>query len=396
MRYTLLIYFGLILIQPVHAASLSAMLDRAWDIHPQSQTLMTKRAESDAQGIAANSWLPGSPAITLGHRSDQFNNDVGKREWEAGIALPVWLPGQRDARQRQAQVSKTGLEANISALRLKLAGELREAVWLVRQAQLQVQLDQARTTTAKKLADDVAKRVNAGELAKTDLNLAQNEWRAAQSALLRSSNQFLQAQQSYATLTGTNELPSDTAETALSKPLQDDHPLLEEARQNIEIAQAQVHVANQSRRDNPELALSTRSERGSLNDPYASTVALSLRLPFATDARNTPLISAAQTALTFAQSEYNRTRLILEYQRQLAEQSLLATDQLLELAQQQRLAAQENLELTQKSFNLGESDLFTLLRTRAAAFEADQSYNQQDIARALARARLNQAQGALP
>ena len=56
----------------------------------------------------------------------------------------------------------------------------------------------------------------------------------------------------------------------------------------------------------------------------------------------------------------------------------------------------ENLALIQKSFSLGESDLFTLLRARAAAFEAEQSNNQQTIAQALARARLNQAQGVLP
>jgi outer membrane protein TolC len=75
---------------------------------------------------------------------------------------------------------------------------------------------------------------------------------------------------------------------------------------------------------------------------------------------------------------------------------LQAADQLLDLALLQRAAARENLDLIQKSFDLGESDLFTLLRAMAAAFEAEQAYKQQEIAQALARARLNQAQGALP
>ena len=171
---------------------------------------------------------------------------------------------------------------------------------------------------------------------------------------------------------------------------------MEEARLAIEVAQAQVRVASQSRRDNPELELSTRRARGNLNDPYASTVALALRLPLATDARNLPLMSAAQTALTSAQSEYNRARLTLEYHRQQADQALQAADQLLDLARQQRTASRENLDLIQKSFSLGESDLFTLLRARTAAFEAEQAYNQQEIAQALSRARLNQAQGVLP
>ncbi len=396
MRYTPLIFVGLLLTQPVDAASLRAALDQAWEKSPQAQTLEAMRAESNAQGVAANSLLAGAPAVILGHRSDQLNNNAGVREWEAGMALPIWLPGQRDARQRQAKAGRVSLEANIRALRLRLAGELREAIWQVRQVEAQTQLDEARALTAKKLAEDVAKRVRAGELAKTDLNLAQNEWRTAQAAVLQNRNRLLQAQQTYATLTGSTALPDDSAESAQSKPLSDDHPLMEEARLAIEVAQAQVRVASQSRRDNPEVGLSTRRERGSLNDPYASTVALTLRLPLATDARNLPFTSAAQTVLTRVQSEYSRTRLTLEYNRQQAEQALQAADQLLDLARQRRGAARENLELIQKSFDLGESDLFTLLRARAAAFEAEQAYNQQEIAQALSRARLNQAQGVLP
>lgn len=395
MRHTLLI-LGLLLTQPVYAASLRTALDKAWENSPQAQILEARRAESDAQTVAANSLLPGAPAVILGHRGDQLNSNAGKREWEAGIAMPIWLPGQRDARQRQAQVGKDGLEANIRALRLKLAGELREAIWQVRQAQAQTRLDEERALTAKKLAEDVARRVRAGELARTDLNLAQNEWRTAQAAVLHSRNRQLQAQQAYATLTGMTALPDDISEIAQPKPLPDDHPVLEEARQDIEAAQAQVRVAMNSRRDSPEVELSTRRERGNLNDPYASTVAISLRLPLSTDARNLPRSSAAQTALTGAHSGYARVRLTLEYLKQQAEQALQAADQVLDLARQQRAAARENLDLIQKSFNLGESDLFTLLRARAAAFEAEQAYNQQEIAQALARARLNQAQGVLP
>lgn len=396
MRRTLLIFVGLLLTHPVYAVSLRATLDQAWETSPQAQTLEARRAESNAQIVAANSLLPGSAAVILSHRGDQLTNNAGLNEWEAGIALPIWLPGQRDARQRQAQAGKDSLEASIRALRLKLAGELRESIWQVRQTQAQIQLDEARARTAKKLADDVARRVRAGELARTDLNLAQNEWRTAQAAVLLSRTRLLQAQQTYATLTGMTALPDDISESVLPKPLPDDHPLLEDARKAIETAQAQVRLAVESRRDNPELGLGMRRERGSLNDPYADSVIISMRLPLSTDARNLSLISAAQTALVDAQSQYNRTRLTLEFQIQQAGQSLQATGQLLEMAQQQRAAAQENLELIQKSFDLGETDLFALLRARAAAFDAGQACNQQEIAQALSRARLNQALGVLP
>lgn len=395
MRHTLLIFVGLLLAQPAFAGSLRTALDQAWERNPEAQVLEARRAESDAQAVAANSLLPGAPALVVGHRSDQLNDDVGAREWEAGIEMPVWLPSQRGARQREARAGRSGLEASIRALRLKLAGELRESIGQLRAVQAQIRLDEARVQTAERLAEDVAKRVRAGELARTDLNLAQNEWRSAQATLLQNRSQLLQAQQSYAALTGDTMPPEDSAERARAQALSDDHPLLEEARLAIEVAQAQVEVARQSRRDNPELALSTRRERNDL-EPYANTVALELRLPLATDARNLPLTSAAQTALTGARSEYRRLGIALEHRRQQAEQALEAADQLLALAQQQREAARENLGLIQKAFDLGETDLFTLLRARSAAFEAEQGYSQQEIAQALARARLNQAQGVLP
>lgn len=396
MRHTVLILVGLFLAPPGYAASLRAALDQAWERSPEAQVLEARRAESDAQALAANSLLSGAPAVVLGHRSDQLGDNAGEREWEAEIELPVWLPGQRDARQREARVGRSGLEASVRALRLKLAGALREAIWELRQVEAQTRLDETRVETAEKLAEDVAKRVRAGELARTDLNLAQSEWRSAQAALLQSRTRLLEAQQDYATLTGETTPPEDSVENAQrDHTLADDHPLMEEARRAIEVAQAHAEVARHSRRDAPEVVLSTRRERIK-PDPYSSTVGLAVRLPLATDARNLPLTTAAQTALTGAQSEYRRLRLTLEYRSQQAGQALHAADQLLELAAQQRTAARENLGLIQKAFDLGETDLFALLRARAAAFEAEQAYSQQEIAQALARARVNQAQGVLP
>lgn len=401
MRRTLYVIFCLVFAQTVHAASLRALLDRAWANNPQAQTLQAKRAESAAQSLAADSLLPGAPAVILSQRTDQLQRDAGQRESYLGLALPLWLPGQRDARQNQAQSSIDALEAAIDALRLKLAGELREAIWQIKRADAQAVLDAERVQTARALAEDVAKRVQAGELAKTDLNLAQNEWRSAQATQLQNRIVLLQAQQALATLTGvpllgTADLPEDSTENVQAKPLQDSHPLLEEARLMVALAQAQVRVVSESRRDQPELELGTFRERGNQSERYNNSIALSLRIPLATAARNQPLASAAQTALTSAQEEYKRLRLTLEYQQQQAEQALLGADQLLDLARQQRSAAQENLSLIQKAFNLGEGDLFALLRARAAAFDAEQNFQQQTIAQALARARLNQAQGVLP
>ena len=396
MRRTLCFILSLAFTPALQAESLRSLLDRAWAQHPPAQTLEAQRGESAAQRVAADSLLPAPPAVVLSQRTDQFQRNTGQRETYVGLALPLWLPGQRDARQNQAQTGQAALEAAIVAQRLKLAGELREAVWQVQRAHAQGGIDAERAQTARLLAEDVAKRVQAGELAKTDLNLAQNEWRSAQATLLQNRLALQQAQQAYAALTGVTTLPENSLESAQAQPLQDGHPLLEEARQAVAAAQAQLRVAAESRRDHPELELGGFRERGDLGERYNNSIEFRLRIPLATAARNQPLTAVAQTAFIRAQSEYTRLRLTLDYQLQQSQQALLAADQLLDLARQQRIAALENRDLIQKSFTLGEADLFALLRARTAGFDAEQVFKQQEIAQALARARLNQAQGVLP
>jgi cobalt-zinc-cadmium efflux system outer membrane protein len=59
-------------------------------------------------------------------------------------------------------------------------------------------------------------------------------------------------------------------------------------------------------------------------------------------------------------------------------------------------AEHDSLRLAEKSFALGEADLATLLRIRAAAYAADTFLGRQGIARAAAISRLNQTLGVLP
>ena len=66
------------------------------------------------------------------------------------------------------------------------------------------------------------------------------------------------------------------------------------------------------------------------------------------------------------------------------------------MAQERRQLSAENLRLSEKAFSLGESDLATLLRIRAAAFDAEAFLDRQRVARAAAISRLNQALGVLP
>ena len=56
----------------------------------------------------------------------------------------------------------------------------------------------------------------------------------------------------------------------------------------------------------------------------------------------------------------------------------------------------DTLRLTEKSYALGETDLGSLLRARAAALDAQANLSRQTTARAASISRLNQSMGVMP
>jgi outer membrane protein TolC len=68
----------------------------------------------------------------------------------------------------------------------------------------------------------------------------------------------------------------------------------------------------------------------------------------------------------------------------------------LQLAQRREALAAEGLRLTQRAFELGESDLFTLLQARAQALASQRELRLRRLELERATARYNQAMGVIP
>ncbi len=381
-----------------HADSLKDALTRAWARAPAVAAQRARESEVGAKAEAASSVFAAAPALTLNARSDRLLKRDGAAEYEAEIGLPLRLSGEKAARQAVFASERSELGANALVLRLNLAGELRETAWAAKLALNELELTKQRGETAKTLEQDVARRTKAGELARTDLNLAKSETLAAQSALLAAQTRVAQALKAYAALTGSEQLPEVIAEASApaSVPSLDQHPLLEAQRQLVASARARYALATILRRDAPELAFSARRERGGFDEPYANTIGVKLRFPLATQSRNAPLIAAANTELATAEADYTRERVRIELEIDRARRNYDAAAAILANVRVQHALAAENLKLFGKAFGLGALDLPGLLRARAAAFEAELAHTRQQIEVEHARAGLHQAQGVLP
>jgi outer membrane protein TolC len=208
---------------PVVTSGLAGALEQAWRLHPQAAALEAREAEVGAAQDIANGLTPEPGSVSLGSRNDRYNRNQGKQEWEVELAAPLWLPGQRAARMDESASRVSETVAKRAALRLELAGEVREAWWSLAAARNARALAIRRVETARALEADVQRRYKVGDLSKIDFNLAQTEALAAEAERIEAEATLLQAEQIFRTLTGVLP-PQDMAEEAVRREAKADFP----------------------------------------------------------------------------------------------------------------------------------------------------------------------------
>lgn len=380
---------------PSSSVSLRAALDAAWQRAVAARETEGQRRRADADRVVASSLWAAPPSLALSHRDDRLQGNAGRRETEIGVAVPLWLPGQRTARAGTAEAAAVQAQAAEQVARLRLVGELREAAWLL--ATLQVELVQAdaQAQSLKQLADDVERRVRAGDLARADALAAQAELFAAV-ALQADVQQRLQAARSrWALLTGLTAAPDLTTDTATEVPAPA-HPELVFASQSTALARQRVELMRRSRRDAPELTIGVRQDTPGRAETSQGSLVVGLRLPFGTDDRNRPLEATALTELDVARTQEQRLRERLDSDIAAARDAQRSAQAQRDAETARARLLRERATLIDKSFRAGETPLPDLLRALAAAAQADSAAARQTTALGLARARLQQALGRLP
>lgn len=387
--------FGVLSASAWAAPTLREAMEHAWERASQVHVAAGRRVEVEASRTVADSWFPEPPAIGLAEKSDRFNRNAGEREREIELALPLWLPGQRDARLALAAKDAADADADLAAARLDIAGELRAAIRDLATARSELDIVGERLETAEKLAANVARREKAGDLARTDLLLTREETLSAKSALAEARNRERQAFERYRFLTGLEHLPVDIAEDIVP-PGTMRHPRLRLAETTLERARAGMQVAREDRRSPPELSIGVRQARGDFAAPNTNTVRIGIRIPFATAARNAPKIAAANAELIRAEAGLRQIVAGLDAEQRAAQAGLENAEAVHQAAQARAGLAAERLALQEKAFTLGELGLTEYMWVRAAANEARLEFLRAVHALAAARAQVNQSRGIMP
>ena len=394
---------GLAAEAPPATSGLARALEQAWRLHPQAAALDARDAEAGAARNVAAGLTPEPGSISIGNLNDRFNRDFGRQEWEVELATPLWLPGQKAARVAEANSLIDEAAAKRAALRWELAGEVRDAWWVLATARNAKTLAARRLDTARALEADVRRRYTVGELSRIDANLAQSEIHVAEAEHIEAEATHFQAEQTLRTLTGaatpadlSEETPTTPAGSGVIAGFLASHPQILATVAAARSTRAKVKVVDESRRTAPELALRVVRERGDFAMPYANSIGIRLKIPFSSAAQVRRDTSSAQAAADQAEADMRRTETRVQLDAERAQRVLQASERQWAMAQQRRSLSAENLRLSEKAFSLGESDLASLLRIRAASFDAEAFLDRQRVARAAAQSRLNQSLGVLP
>ncbi len=396
MRFLLAAVAGVAVALPCHAQSLHDAVEAAWMRQPLAQARPARAEEFAAKRDAAQALFPEPPSLVVGNRDDRFHRDQGARELSAGIALPLWLPGEQGRQGAIVSAERDQYNAGLAAAKLKVAGEVRDAYWQARLAENDLALARRKAEEAAALAADVGRRVKAGDLARVDLNQAQAAESLARAALAEAEIKTFKARQAFKVLTGLSTLPGGEEIFATQAVSLDDHPLLAPLQRAVVTTQAKLNQATRSLRSNPELELGLRRERGLSDEPYAHSLELRFRLPFATDARNRPRIAAANGEMIEAQAAYELERAKVAAEIEAARRELEQARTVVQLTQARFALAADTQRLLAKAFALGELDLISRLRAENERFEAELNFTRAALEASRAVSRLNNALGLLP
>ncbi len=355
---------------------------------------------AQAERQVAESWLVAPPSLNVAQREGVSAATRGERETELGVSLPLWRWDQRARSQASAAAEAAWAHASQQVALWRVAGQVREAAARVRLAQADLVQVNAQQQLLAKLAEDVARRVRAGDLAPADELAARAEllgWEA-QTAQARWS---LQADMSaWQTLTGLSVLPlaEPLAIAGVTPAAMGDlaaHPEAQLASLVVERARARVASASQLAGAAPELGVSWRQERANLGGAQNS-VALSLKLPFGTATHLQPPLAAALAEQDTALAEQAQTRRQLSAQLELAQAHWANTQAQATTEQARARLLRQRGQWLQRSFSVGETSLPDLLRALSAAAQAEAAAARQQAALAQAWARLQHAQGLMP
>jgi len=365
--------------------------------YPRFVELAARDAEANVLAARGSKWLSGPATVYAGYISDQALDDTNMVEYDLGVELPLWRWNERTAAKELGSAAGREFSAATAGLRHQVTGLLRNALWDIERAVVQVSVAEKNVVAAKELLRVVTRRHVVGDLPLTDTLLAQSALLERESVLIENEAMLVDAERAYRSLTGLDRRPASISEALnLREELDNTHPWLAMANAELARAEAELDLVTDGAKGAPVLVLGSRRERGAFSDYYVDSVGLQVKVPFGGDAHRGAQTADNLRAVSVAKADRAQLMRQLELDLHEAHHTLAVVDASLALARQQTELAARGVRMSELAFEQGEMTLFELLLQQQRAQDAQMEMARLEVEGQRAVAEINQALGEGP
>jgi outer membrane protein TolC len=319
---------------------------------------------------------------------------------DAGVQVPLWNFGQRDAEKNVAAQAGMSVESQRVAIKLRVAGLVRAALWdmalqKIRYEQAHIELDSFEELLAK-----TKRRVVLGDLPRMDELLVQTEMLQKKSALTLAEAEMMHARKRYQSVTQITKVPSVYQEKLVAlKEIEQNHPLLVMLNAQIERKKAEWAAQKLVGSGQTSVAISINSDRPSNGDSRSNNTEsfnIGVTMPFGGEVHLAPQLAAINVELNKLNAERAQLFRDLEQAHHEAEHNLEVNRAEIKTAEELKNAAEQYLKMAELSYAVGESNLLDLLKIRARTQQAVLNAKERAVMLQRDQAFYNQAVGVLP
>jgi len=349
--------------------SLRDVIDATYQHYPQQAIVKAYEDEVQALEQRSTSWIAGYPMIYLQYIDDSLISNRGISDIQSGYQVPIWMWGQKEASQKVTDQSSLAAERYAVALKHEIAGLVRNALWNIRITENRRDLAQKILTVADELLRVVKRRLELGDMSKSDMLLAESDALEKRSLLMQAEAEVIHANKAYQSLTRSRLMPGHFEEKiARELSLTDSHPALAAATASIERAQAEVDFVKLSKQGNqPSVLIGTDSTSVSRQRDYGTGTNLVFQIPIGGDDWHAPQVAQANILLNEKLAQRETLHRQLEKAAHEAEHILDLDQKALVVASRRKEIAEEQLRMSKIALENGEISMIDYLKIQTTA-----------------------------
>lgn len=376
------------------ALSLPKVIDLTLENFPDMAWLKSLEDEASALAQRGKSWLAGS-AQAKGSFQEATSGTL--HYLDAGIDVPLWNLGQRDAQQRVGEQADSSAKMQTLATKLRVAGLVRSALWDIDLQQIRYNQALADIKFYEQLQEKIARRVELGDLPRMDLLLAETELLQKRSTMILAEAELMHARKRYTSITQLTKIPKDHLEKLADlHDIEQNHPALVAVNSQIARKQAELAAQKAVGSGQTNVAVGVNADMGDERSNRTASFNIGVVVPFGGDAHLAPQLAAINVEMNKLIAEREQLFRDLKQAHHEAEHNLEVNRAELDNANALKQTSENLLTMSNSAFSAGEINFMDLLKIEAKYQQAVLNAKEREVILQRDIALYNQAVGVMP